>query len=119
MTGFVDDIRDYVRQAACFIMPFRVGGGTRLKLLDAWAMGKAVVSTTQGAEGVQAIDGKNILICDDPDGFVDAVVRVLDDVRLRRELGRAARETVESAYSWDVIGSRLLYGYAQVIADAR
>jgi len=115
MTGFVDDIRDYVRGAACFVMPFRVGGGTRLKLLDAWAMGKAVVSTTQGAEGVPAADGANMLIRDDPDEFVDAVVSVLGDAELRRKLGNAARALVETVYSWDVIGADLRQEYERMI----
>ena len=119
MTGFVDDIRGYVRNAACFVMPFRVGGGTRLKLLDAWAMGKAVVSTTQGAEGVQALDGVNILVRDDPEEFVEAVLRVLRDAGLRSKLGRAARATVESSYSWEAIGAGLRHGYAQLLADSK
>jgi glycosyltransferase involved in cell wall biosynthesis len=114
MTGFVDDIRDHVRQAACFVMPFRVGGGTRLKLLDAWAMGKAVVSTSQGAEGVEAIEGRNILIRDDPSQFVNAVAEVLANKSLREQLGRGARHTAEDVYSWDKIGADLRAAYASV-----
>jgi glycosyltransferase involved in cell wall biosynthesis len=118
MTGFVDDIRDIVRNAACFVMPFRVGGGTRLKLLDAWAMGKAVVSTTQGAEGVDARDGENIIIRDDPEAFVDAVVGLLRDSRLRSELGRAARRLTETTYGWEAIGASLRREYADLMESA-
>src|SRR5439155_1395282 len=83
LTGYVEDVRPYVRAAACYIVPLRVGGGTRLKILDAWAMGKAVVSTSIGCEGLVAEDGRNILIRDDPDGFAQAVRAVLQDERLR------------------------------------
>lgn len=114
MTGFVDDIRDFVRPAACFVLPFRVGGGTRLKLLDAWAMGKAVVSTSQGAEGVKAVDGVNILIRDNPADFVRAVAEVLVDKNLRQRLGRGARETAEQFYNWDRIGAGLRAAYAEI-----
>src|SRR5262245_27477951 len=64
LTGYVEDVRPYVGSADCFVVPLRVGGGTRLKILDAWAMGKAVVSTSVGCEGLEARDGENILIRD-------------------------------------------------------
>lgn len=107
LTGYVDDVRPYVQEGACFVVPLRVGGGTRLKILDAWAMGKAVVSTSQGCEGLAAVDGVNILIRDEPAEFAEAVVQVLKDRALRERLGRAARRTVEDRYSWDVIGTGL------------
>ncbi len=107
LTGYVDDVRPYVQEGACFVVPLRVGGGTRLKILDAWAMGKAVVSTSVGCEGLAAIDGVNILIRDDPAEFAEAIVQVLKDRGLRERLGRAARRTVEERYSWDVIGTGL------------
>src|SRR5205807_9147899 len=66
LTGYVEDIRPYAVPAGCFVVPLRVGGGTRRKILDAWAMGKAVVSTSIGCEGLAAVDGKNILIRDTP-----------------------------------------------------
>jgi glycosyltransferase involved in cell wall biosynthesis len=105
LTGYVEDVRPYVHQAACFVVPLRVGGGTRLKILDAWAMGKAVVSTSVGCEGLAAVDGRNILIRDDPEQFALAVAAVLRDPALRERLGAAGRQTVEDTYSWDVIGT--------------
>jgi glycosyltransferase involved in cell wall biosynthesis len=114
LTGYVDDIRPHVDAAACYVVPLRVGGGTRLKVLDAWAMGKAVVSTSVGCEGLEARDGWNILIRDDPGDFADAVMRVLDDPELRATLGRNARATVEERYGWTVIGSRFLPEYEAV-----
>lgn len=119
MPGYVEDIRPYVRRAACYVVPIRVGGGTRLKILDAWAMGKAVVSTSQGCEGLAAEDGDNILIRDSAEGFAEAVDRVLADPDLRRSLGGRARETAEETYSWEVIGERMIERYrAMVGADA-
>lgn len=116
LTGYVDDIRPYLREAACYVVPIRVGGGTRVKILDAWAMGKAVVSTRIGCEGLHAIDGYNILIRDDPRAFAEAVRDVLEDEELRLRLGRAARETAESHYGWDVIGERMIADYLAVCA---
>lgn len=105
LTGHVEDIRPYIHEAACFVVPIRVGGGTRLKILDAWAMGKAVVSTTVGCSGLQARDGQNILIRDDPASFAAAVAEVLNDRALRKRLGAEGRRTVEQTYSWQVIGA--------------
>ncbi len=115
LTGYVDDIRPYVGDAACYIVPLRVGGGTRLKILDAWAMGKAVVSTSIGCEGLAARDGENILVRDTPHEFADAVRAVLHDVELRRRLGANARKTAESLYSWEVIGKPMIERYLALI----
>jgi glycosyltransferase involved in cell wall biosynthesis len=112
LTGYVADVRPYVRDAACYIVPLRVGGGTRLKILDAWAMGKAVVSTSVGCEGLAAEDGKNILIRNDPDAFARAVCAVLHDQALRQRLGAAGRRTVEQHYSWERIGEPMVHAYS-------
>jgi polysaccharide biosynthesis protein PslH len=108
MTGYVENIRPHVAPAACFVVPLRVGGGTRLKILDAWAMGKAVVSTPEGCEGLEVEDGENILIRSDPESFATAVEGVLRDESLRIGLGKGARATVERLYDWDVVGRDLL-----------
>jgi glycosyltransferase involved in cell wall biosynthesis len=114
LTGYVDDIRPYVQNAACYVVPLRVGGGTRLKILDAWAMGKAVVSTSVGCEGLDARDGWNILIRDDPREFALAVQQVLSDTELRARLGAGARQTAERIYSWRVIGKAMHAEYEAV-----
>jgi glycosyltransferase involved in cell wall biosynthesis len=114
LTGYVDDIRPHVHAAACYIVPLRVGGGTRLKILDAWAMGKAVVSTSVGCEGLETRDGWNILIRDEPRAFAEAVRQVLADPALRASLGTNARETAERIYSWDVIGESMFADYEAV-----
>lgn len=108
MTGYVEDIRPYVEKAGCYIVPLRVGGGTRLKILDAWAMGKAVVSTSKGCEGLDARDGENILIRDADEAFASAVAQVLGDEELRRRLGHAARRTAEEVYDWESVGRTML-----------
>jgi glycosyltransferase involved in cell wall biosynthesis len=117
LTGYVDDIRAIVHRAACYVAPLRVGGGTRLKILDAWAMGKAVVSTSIGCEGLEARDGQNILIRDTAEGFAQAVQTVLTDSGLRQRLGSEARRTVESTYDWEVIGRPMLEQYRHVVQE--
>ena len=115
-SGYVDDIRPHVHAAACFIAPLRVGGGTRLKILDAWAMGMPVVATSIACEGLDAVHGENILVADDVAGFVRETARVLADPALGARLGAAARATAEREYSWDVLGMKLRRQYHRAIA---
>ena len=103
VTGFVDDIRPYVHQAAAYVVPLRIGGGTRIKIFEAMAMGMPVVSTAIGAEGLPVQHGENVLLADDPAAFAAETVRVLQDGPLRRRLGLAARELVQSRYSWAAV----------------
>jgi len=102
-----------------YVVPLRVGGGTRLKILDAMAMGKAIVSTTIGAEGIDATDGKNILLADNPEDFAARVVTILRTSDLRMNLGREARRLVENEYSWGTVGKRLQEAYEDVLDRAR
>jgi polysaccharide biosynthesis protein PslH len=113
--GYVDDVRPHIGAAQCCIVPLRVGGGTRLKILDYWAMGKAVVSTSLGCEGLDTVDGENILIRDDPAEFAEAVVQVLSDPVLRRRLEENARRTAEESYSWDIIGEGMRNAYREIL----
>jgi glycosyltransferase involved in cell wall biosynthesis len=103
-----------MRAAACHIVPLRAGSGTRLKILNSWAMGKPVVSTSIGCEGLAAVDGENILIRDDPREFASAILRVLDDPGLAQRLGERGRVTAERLYSWDVIGRDMIDTYLAV-----
>jgi len=109
--GYLPDIRPPLGEARCCVVPIRIGGGTRLKILDAWAMGKAVVSTTIGCEGIDAVDGENILIRDTPDAIAAAVLQVLSDGTLRAHLERNARRTATETYSWSVVGQRIRSAY--------
>jgi len=100
VTGTVDDVRPYIRRAAVYVVPLRIGGGTRLKIYEALAMAKAVVSTTIGAEGLPLQEGVHILRADDPDAFAGKVLDLLRDPSRRRELGTAGRRLMEQEYSW-------------------
>jgi sugar transferase (PEP-CTERM/EpsH1 system associated) len=100
VTGTVADIRPYVAAAAVYIVPLRIGGGTRLKIFEALAMGKAVVSTSIGAEGLPVVPGEHIIQTDDPDDFACAVLALLNDPARRRALGDAGRQLVEARYAW-------------------
>jgi sugar transferase (PEP-CTERM/EpsH1 system associated) len=100
VTGTVDDVRGYMASAAAYVVPLRIGGGTRLKIFEALAMGKAVVSTTIGAEGLPLVDGQHFVRADDPDAFAHAVVSLLRDTARRRALGEAGRQLVMERYSW-------------------
>ena len=106
-TGTVRDIRSIIAQAAVCAVSLRIGSGTRMKILEAGAMGKAVVSTTLGAEGLGLRQGEEILLADDPRSFAQAVATLLKDPALRRRLGQAARQRVERDYSLAALQSRI------------
>lgn len=117
--GQVKELHPHLASAACSLIPIRVGGGTRIKMLESWAMGRAVVTTSLGGEGLAVEDGVNALVRDDPGGFADAVVEVLRDPDQRAALGRAGRMTVERRYSWDSVGRTLRGAYAGLLRDGR
>jgi glycosyltransferase involved in cell wall biosynthesis len=100
LTGTVGDVRPLVASASVVVVPLRVGGGTRLKIFEALAMGKAVVSTSIGAEGLPVVPGEHFLRADHPQDFARDVVQLLREPRRRRELGRAGRALVETRHSW-------------------
>jgi len=100
LTGFVDDIRPYVAAADVYVIPLLVGSGTRIKAFEAMAMGRPVVSTTIGVEGLGVTDGTHYLRGDDGATFAAAVLRLLDDISLRRSLARNARRLTEENFSW-------------------
>ena len=104
VTGTVPDVRPHVAEAAVYIVPLRVGGGTRLKIFEALAMGKAVVSTTVGAEGLPIVPGEHFLQADGAAEFARAVVGLLEDSGRREALGLAGRRLVEARYSWEQVG---------------
>ncbi len=100
LTGFVPDLRPHLAAAGAVVVPLRLGGGTRLKIVEAMAMGKAVVSTTLGAEGIEAVPGRDILIEDQPATFADAVNRLLAEPDLARRIGGSARRLAVERYGW-------------------
>jgi sugar transferase (PEP-CTERM/EpsH1 system associated) len=103
LTGWVEDVRPYLARGAVSIVPLRIGSGTRLKVFEAMAMAKAVVSTTIGAEGLPVSHGSELLLADSPEAFADSLLRLLADTGLRRRLGSTARDLVESKYSWAAV----------------
>jgi glycosyltransferase involved in cell wall biosynthesis len=98
--GYVDDPAPYWRQSRAFVVPLLAGGGMRVKILDAWARGMPVISTTVGAEGLAYTPGEDILIADDGPAFAEAVASVLADDGLARRLAAGGRRTVEQCYAW-------------------
>jgi polysaccharide biosynthesis protein PslH len=115
-TGFIDDLRPAIREAAVYVVPLRAGSGTRLKLLEAMAMGKAIVSTRIGAEGIALRDGREALLADSAEEFAAAISRLFDDRALRLRLGSAARHLVERDYGWEAIGARLRETYGELLS---
>jgi glycosyltransferase involved in cell wall biosynthesis len=107
VTGWVEDVRPYITRAAVYVIPLRIGGGTRLKVPEAMAMGKAIVSTTLGCEGFALESGRHLVIADTPDEFAAAVVALLRDPERRAHLGEAARQLAGSKYDWGMIVPRL------------
>ena len=115
VTGRVPEIKPYFAEATVFVVPLRIGSGTRLKILEALAMGKAIVSTSVGAEGLDLKDGEEIFIADESTVFADAVTRLLTDASLRREIGEKGRARVERDYDWRSIGEKLHQLYTKIL----
>jgi sugar transferase (PEP-CTERM/EpsH1 system associated) len=105
VTGRVEDVRPYMERAGAYVVPIRVGGGTRLKIYEAMAMGLPIVSTTVGAEGLPVSDGAELLIADAPAEFAASVVRVLTDDGFARSLGARAAETVRARHGWEAVAA--------------
>jgi glycosyltransferase involved in cell wall biosynthesis len=107
VTGTVPDVRPFVWRSSVYVVPLRMGGGTRLKVAEALAMKKPMVSTRIGCEGIDLKDGENVLMADSPQQFADAVVRLLGDVRLRKVLAENGHKVAKQKYDWNVIGETL------------
>ena len=107
VTGRVDDVREHIGRGGVYVVPIRIGGGTRLKIFEAMGMGRAVVSTTVGAEGLPVTDGADVVIADAPQDFADAVVALIRDPARRVQLERAARDLVVARYDWSAVAGQL------------
>ena len=117
LTGFVPDLRPHVAAATAVVVPLRLGGGTRLKIVEAMAMGKAIVSTTLGAEGIKAMPWRDLVIEDQPQAFADAVNRLLGDPELAARIGQSARSLAVERYSWSA-AAQALEGFYRGILEA-
>lgn len=118
ITGEVEDSLAELARARVVVAPLLSGSGTRVKILEAWAAGRAVVSTRLGAEGLPAIDGENLLLADDPDSMGGAIETLLRDGRLRRHLGQAGRRLVETQFCWPAAWWELELALAGLIPQA-
>ncbi len=115
VTGWVADTRPYIADAAVYVVPLRMGGCTRLKVLEAMAMGKAIVSTTLGAEGIECVPGRDLNLADRAEEFVRAVAALIRDPARRQELGANARKLAEEKYDW----AKIVPQFETIYATAR
>jgi glycosyltransferase involved in cell wall biosynthesis len=114
VTGRVADIIPYYRQSSLCVVPLRAAGGTRLKILEAMALGRPVVSTSIGAEGLDVVDGKHLLIADSPEAFGEKVLLLLKNPDQYHQVAEQARRLVETRYDWNCIANRLNDMYADL-----
>lgn len=105
--GYQKDIRPLIAKSWLSIVPERVGGGTRIKVLESMALGTPVIATTRAATGLKLTPGHDVLVADQPADFADAVLRVMNDPNLRTTLSQNGRRTIETQYDWNVIGQQL------------
>lgn len=117
--GMVDDVGPYLDRASAIVVPLRIGGGTRLKIVEALSKGKAVISTRLGAEGLDVVHDQSLLLADEPEDFANQVARVLADPELAARLGRAGRALMEEKYSWRGIVTGLESFYEARLAAQR
>lgn len=119
ITGTVDDVRPYIDFADLFIVPLRIGSGTRMKIFEAMAMNKAVVSTTIGAEGLPVSDGENIVLADSPRDFADRVIGLLTDEGARSRIASSGRELVRCNFTWNRVAEEFATICEQVVASQK
>jgi len=119
VTGYVEDVRPYVWRSSVFVVPLRMGGGTRLKIFEAMAMKKPVVTTSIGCEGIDVRNGESALIADEPQAFAQAIVQLIQSADLRQRLIENGYELVKSEYEWSVIGQRVGEVYQSLLPAVR
>lgn len=117
MVGEVPDIRPHVHNASIFVVPLRIGGGTRIKIFEAMAMGRVVVSTNVGAEGLPVRHNENIILADKPEDFARQVVELMRNPVRRMQINRAARALVEENYSWHSVARVFDTVFQRVVTD--
>jgi glycosyltransferase involved in cell wall biosynthesis len=119
VTGYVESVLPFYQKAAVTVVPLRAGGGTRLKILEAMAFGRPVVSTAIGCEGLDVVDGQHLFIADDPAEFAEKILRLLGDENLYQRMAAEARELVVSQYDWDQISDKLVDVYSEIIQEQK
>jgi sugar transferase (PEP-CTERM/EpsH1 system associated) len=119
VTGTVDDIRPFVDEASVYVVPIRIGGGTRIKIFEAMAQKKTIVSTTVGAEGLPLTDGKHIVIKDQPDDFAQAVLELMENRDEALRLGENGYKLVTEKYNWEKVAQRFSDALENVLNKSR
>jgi glycosyltransferase involved in cell wall biosynthesis len=119
VTGSVDDVRPFYREALAAVVPLNVGGGSRLKILEAMAAGVPVVSTRLGAEGLSISDGENILLADSPAQLASQTIALIDDETMRTTIIAGGRELVEAKYDWKILGAKLIAQYQELLGEMK
>jgi glycosyltransferase involved in cell wall biosynthesis len=123
VTGAVEDVRPFIAEAAVYVAPLRMGGGTRFKLLEAMALARPIVSTTTGAEGFSVASGRELILADTPADFAAAVLSLLEDPAHAAALGQAGRAFVQARFDWGMIIPKLEAVYEELrnrrIGDGR
>lgn len=114
VTGYVDDIRPYVAESSIFVAPLRSGSGTKIKVLNAMAQGKAVVTTSVGAEGINVENKKNIIISDDPKEFAENMIYLLKNPEVAKKMGEYGRNLIENNYAWEIIFNQMNFIYEKI-----
>ncbi len=117
VTGYVEDVRPYFENSSVFLCPMTTGGGMRGKVLEAMSMARPVVSTSRGAEGIQALDEEGLFTADEPQDFADTVLRLLQEPEKRVAVGENARNLVKERYSFDAVFPRIEKRYEQLIRE--
>lgn len=111
VTGFVDDVRPYIQKASVYVVPLRMGGGTRLKIVEALSMKKPIVTTSIGCEGIDVMNRESVLIADEPKQFAESVIELFRDQKLADQLTQNGYELVHQKYGWDSVGHKLDEAY--------
>ncbi len=119
VTGFVDDIRPYVHRSSVYVVPLRMGGGTRLKIIEAFAMKKPIVTTSIGCEGLDVKNGEHLLIADQPDRFAKSVIELMRDDKFADQLITEGYKLASRQYGWNTIGDRLDEAYTFLCEENR
>ncbi len=117
ITGFVDDVRPYLSRASLYVVPLRMGSGTRLKILEAMSMRVPIVTTSIGCEGIAVTHGESLFIEDDPACFAERAIQILRDGELRRRLVSKGYELVRTRYDWSIIGQSVDIAYRHILHD--
>lgn len=115
VTDFVEDVRPYVWRSSVYVVPLRMGGGTRLKVLEALSMKKPLVTTSIGCEGIEVEHEETALIADDPAMFSEEVIRLIENKSLQDKISSNGYELVKSTYDWKVIGKHIEHAYADLL----